>query len=58
MRVVSFYNTNLEHIYFHPVIQIFRYLFKTLNSNIIFTTNSKYNLAIEIDFDYLRLMDS
>lgn len=57
MGVLSCYCSNLGLTHYNLVIQIFRYLFGTLDLGITFTANSKNNLVGYTDFNYAELID-
>lgn len=57
VEVLNFYCNNPGLIYCNLVIQIFRYLSKTLDFGIIFTSNLEDDLVDYINFDYTRFID-
>lgn len=57
IEVFSLYYSNLRPIYCNLRFQIFRYLSKTLDLRITFTTNSKDKLIGYTNSDYTKLID-
>lgn len=57
VRVLSRYYSNLEPTYCNLVIQIFRYLSKTLKLGITFTASWKDKLVGYTDSNYAELID-
>ncbi len=56
--ILSWYCSNPRSTYCNLVIQIFRYLFRTLDLGITFITNPKDKHVDYTDFDYVELIDS
>lgn len=58
IRVLICYYSNLESIYYNLVIQIFLYLFETLDLGITFIANSEDDLIRCINSNYTKLINS
>ena len=58
MGIFSQYYSNLRPTYFLLVVQVFCYLFGTLDFKITFQINSSNELVGYINSDYIKLIDS
>lgn len=54
--VLNGYSSNPEYKYYNLIIQLYRYLSKTLNLKITYITNSKNNLVDYVDSGYAELI--
>lgn len=58
IEILSFYCSNSEPTYCNLIIQIFRYLFRTLDLKINFIANSEDDLVGYTEFNYAGFIDS